>query len=44
MNPICSVTSYSDSSKYGWGGYKINISGLSAKGNFLVGEAQMDSM
>ena len=43
MNPICSVTSYSDSSEYGWGGYTVNISGLSAKGNFSEGEAQMDS-
>ena len=44
MNPICSVTSYSDSSEYGWGGYTVNISGLSAKGNFSEGEARMDSM
>ena len=44
VNPICSVTSYSDSSEYGWGGYTVNIPGLSAKGNFSVGEARMDSM
>ena len=45
VNPICSVTSYSDSSEYGWGGgggYTVNISGLSAKGNFSEGEAQLD--
>ena len=35
--------SYSDSSEYGWGIYTVNISGLSAKGNFSEGEAQMDS-
>ena len=34
INPFCSVTSYSDSGEYGWGGYTVNISGLSAKGNF----------
>ena len=27
----------------GGGGYTVNISGLSAKGNFSEGEAQMDS-
>ena len=30
-DPICSVTSYSDSSEYGWGGYTVTISGLSAE-------------
>ena len=43
MNPICAVTSYSDSSEYGYGGYTVNISGLSAKGNFSEGEARMGS-
>ena len=43
VNPICSVTSYSDSSEYGYGGYTVNISGLSAKGNFAGGEARMGS-
>ena len=43
VNPICSVISSSDFSEYGWGGYTVNIFGLSAKGNFSVGEARMDS-
>ena len=44
VDSICSVTSHSNSSEYGWGGYTVNISGLLAKGNFLVSEARMDSM
>ena len=44
VNPTFSVILYSDSSEYGWVGYKINISGLSVKGNFSVGEVRMDSV
>ena len=44
VDPIYSVTSCSDSSEYGWGRYTVNISSLSAKGNFSVGEARIDSM